>query len=268
MVRIGLDSFSYMVHLSEGAWDAMRFLDRVVELGLDGCQFDPMHLDGWNPDLVRRIGAFCSDNGLYLELGSGGFDYERLSVRLEMAADAGARALRTFIGGERHETSPELREQLIGWTTENFARLAEVAERVGAPLVLENHEDLTSEEVLRILDAVGSPFIRALVDNGNALPVGEDPVECTRRLAPYAAATHLKDWKLRWVDGVPMREGCGLGGGDARPEECYRILRAAQPDMPITLEIPSIRFDRSRQSLAEEDANVVESVRFVRALEK
>lgn len=269
MVKLGLDSFSYHVSMATmDSWSAVDwFLERIGELGLQGCQFDPMHLDGWNEPLVRRIGDYCSRHRMYLELGTGGFDYERLSRLLLLASDVNARVLRTFIGGERHETSEERRKELIGYAIANFQRLAEVAERVRIPLVLENHEDLTSAEVISILKAVGSPYIRALIDNGNALPVRENPVECVLRLAPYASACHLKDWKFRWANDIPMREGCPLGEGDAYAAESYRILRDAQPDMPITIEIASIRFDRTDQSAEEEDANVVKSVRFLRTLD-
>lgn len=269
MAKLGLDSFSYRVHLAdtETPRDVLWFIDRVVELGLDGCQFDPMHLDGWREPLVREIADACRQRGLYLELGSGGFVYDHLAPRLELAADVGARVMRTFITGERHKESEQRLNEMIGIAIENFKHLAELAERVGVPVALENHEDLTSAELIRILDAVDSPYIRALVDTGNGLPLGEDPLDCVGALIPYAAATHFKDWNVRIEDGLPIREGCPLGQGDARAAEVYSMLRAALPDLPITIEIPSIKPDNSPQTLAEEDANVVASVRFARSLE-
>lgn len=269
MAKLGLDSFSYRVHLAdtETSRDVFWFIDRAVELGLDGCQFDPMHLDGWREPLVRQIAAACERRGLYLELGSGGFVYDHLAPRLELAAEVGARAMRTFITGERHRESEQRLNEMIQLAIENFKRLAENAERLGVPVALENHEDLTSTEIIHILDAVDSPYIRALIDTGNGLPLGEDPLDCVGALIPYAAATHFKDWKVRIQDGLPIREGCPLGHGDARAAEVYSLLRAALPDLPITIELPSIRPDNSPQTLAEEDANVVESVRFARSLE-
>jgi sugar phosphate isomerase/epimerase len=269
MTKLGLDSFSYHVNMSkmDSKSAADWFLNQVVELGLRGCQFDPMHLNGWNEDLIRYIGSYCSRHSLYLELGSGGFDYERLSKRLLLASEVGARTLRTFIGGERYKTPPTVRKEWIGYTIENFQRLAEVAEKVCVPIALENHEDLTSEEIISILDAVQSPYIRALVDNGNALPVGENPVDCARRLAPYACACHLKDWKFYWESGIPMREGCPLGQGNACVAEVYHILRSAQPEMPITIEVPSIHFDHTPQDAEQEHYNVVESIQFIRNLD-
>ena len=264
MAKLGLDSFSYHRNMT-GTRDVCWFLEKVVDLGLDGCQVDPIHLRNWDPDLVREIGKFCALHGLYLELGSGGFDYDHLRGRIELAAEAGARAMRTFIGGDRWSTPQERRVEIIGYATENFRRLAGTAERVGVPLALENHEDLTSLEIAGIIDAVQSPFIRTLVDTGNGLCVGEDPVECVRRLAPYAAATHLKDWKVWWEDGVPQRQGCALGQGDARVREAYAILRSARPDMPITIEIAAVRPGDAPMSVEEEDRMVVESVGFARA---
>lgn len=270
MVKLGLDSFSYHLHLEdpENQRDVFWFIDQVEVLGLNGCQIDPRHLQGWDPELIHKIGECCADRGLYLELGSGGFDYERLSKRLELASEAGARVMRTFVSGERYCTPEEHRNNLIQWTIENFKRLAEVAEKVEVPLALENHEDLTSDEIIYILESVGSPYIRALVDTGNALPVKEDPVECTQNLAPYAAATHLKDWKVWWDNGLPCRVGCPFGHGDGKLAEVYKILRNAQPDMPVTLEIATMIFTADPDSIREEALNVQESVRFAKRLEK
>lgn len=270
MVRLGLDSFSYHLHMEdpENHRDVFWFIDKVTELELDGCHFDPMHIPGWDPALIRSIGKRCDELGLYLELGSGGFDFERLSKRLELASEVGARAMRTFIGGERYCTPADHRQNLIQWTISNFKLLAEVAERVKVPLLLENHEDLTSDEVIHILESVDSPYVKSLVDTGNALPVKEDPVECTQKLAPYAAATHLKDWKVWWDDGVPCRVGCPFGHGDGKLAQCYPILREAQPDMPVTLEVPTMIFTPDSGSICEEAINVQESVRYVKKLEK
>ena len=101
MAKYGLDSYSYHLHLAETGSDAFWFLDRVLELGLDGCQFDPMHLDNWNVDLIERIASFCREHGLYLELGSGGFEFDHLAPRIELAGRAGARSVRTFVSWNR-----------------------------------------------------------------------------------------------------------------------------------------------------------------------
>ena len=269
MLRLGLDSFSYHLHLEDldQPRDAFWFLKKIVDLGLDGCHFDPRHLRGWNEELVRGIGRFCAEHGLYLELGSGGFDYERLADRIVLASQVGARLMRTFIGGERQKVPAERRDQLVISAVESFKRLSEVAERVEIPLALENHRDLTSDEVVHIVEAVGSPFVGSYVDTANSLPVWEDPIECVRNLAPHAAGTHLKDWKHWWEEGISNTDGCALGLGDARVAEVYPILRKASPRMPITLQIPTVGPHFAVRTHEEEDRNVTASIRFVRDLE-
>ncbi len=268
MLRLGLDSYSYRHFLAgrDPHAAAFMFLNKVKELGLDGCQFDPMHLDKWNERLVRYISEFCSDNGLYLELGSGGVDYDWLCGRIQLAGEVGARSVRTFVGWERGEFGEERIRELIVITIENFKRLAEVAEKAGVPLALENHEDLTSAEVVHILDAVDSPFIRACLDNGNALSVCEDPVDCTRTLAPYVANCHLKDWVITWDNGKPIRRSCPFGEGHGRVAEVTNILRQTNPDMPITIEQPYLNPEDPNHQPECEHELVKQSVEFMRRL--
>ena len=269
MVKLGLNSFSYHLHLEDmdNPRDAFWFLRKTLELGLDGCYFDPRHLQGWNEDLVRAIGEFCRREGLYLELGSGGFDFARIAWRLSLASQVHARLVRTFIGGERQKLPEAHREQLLKSATESFKRLAEVAENLEIPLAIENHEDLTSDELIAILQAVDSPYVRAVVDNGNCFAVWEDPVECVEKLSLHAAGNHLKDGKYWWDEGILQREGCVLGRGDARVADVYPILRKADPDMPVTLEIATVGPYMTVKTLREEEQNVLQSIEYVRQLE-
>ena len=269
MLKLGLNSFSYHLHLEDmdNPRDAFWFLRKTLELGLDGCYLDPRHLQGWNEDLVSQIGEFCRKQGLYLELGSGGFDFARIARRLTLAAQFDARLVRTFIGGERQKLPEGHREKLLQSATESFKRLAEVAKSAEVPLGIENHEDLTSEEVIAVLQAVDSPYVRAVVDNGNCFAVWEDPVECAEKLSPYMVGNHLKDSKYWWDEGVLQREGCALGLGDARVAEVYPILRKADPDMPVTLEVPTVGPYMTVKTLREEEHNVLQSIEYVRKLE-
>jgi L-ribulose-5-phosphate 3-epimerase len=72
------------------------------------------------------------------------------------------------------------------WVIEAMEKCVEVAEKVGVVLGLENHWGLglTPEGVLRIVNAVDSPWLRVTTDTGNFL---EEPYE---RLA-HARAAHV-----------------------------------------------------------------------------
>lgn len=85
-------------------------------------------------------------------------------------------------------------------------------------------------------------------------------------MLPFAASTHLKDWIVRTEDGVPRWEDRPLGRGEARVADVYSLLRRERPDLPLTIEVPT-RGSCRAVTPADEDRNVVESVRFARSLD-
>lgn len=84
------------------------------------------------------------------------------------------------------------------WVIEAYAGLAKEAEKRGIVMGLENHWGLgiTPEGVLRIVDAVGSPWLQVTLDTGNFL---EDPYD---RLAKLAKCTVLLQAKTYFGGGV------------------------------------------------------------------
>jgi L-ribulose-5-phosphate 3-epimerase len=86
-------------------------------------------------------------------------------------------------------------EDGFAWCVEALAEVLPHAERLGVVLALENHWGLTvrAEGVLRILDALPSPYLAALLDTGNfPRGVGVEMYEDMRRLAPRAVLVHAK----------------------------------------------------------------------------
>ena len=76
--------------------------------------------------------------------------------------------------------------------------LAPLAEAAQLTMTIENYEGakspfVTAEELLSALDEV--PTLKFTFDAGNAA-MGEDPVECARRLADHIAYVHLQDWEI------------------------------------------------------------------------
>lgn len=268
MACIGLDSFSYHLHLQDvdHPRDAFWFLGKVLELQLDGCSFNAAHLRGWDEDMIHAIGAFCDQHGLYLEITSNASDYARLCRRLILASEVGARMLRTFIAFP--EVSEEQRRVHIRFAVENLKRLGEVAECVGVVLGIGNQPNLTTTELVDILHQVNSPFVRVSFCSAEVLGAWEDPVEAAVGLAPYITAVTLKDWRVWREGGATIHEGCVLGEGQARVADVHRILSQICPKAPITLEIPTLGPGHTLHALEEEEAHVRRSVEYAKALDQ
>jgi sugar phosphate isomerase/epimerase len=80
------------------------------------------------------------------------------------------------------------------WCIESIAKCVETAAQRGVILALENHWGLsrTPEGQMRIIDAVKSPWLGALVDTGNFL---EDPYDKIAKVAPHAVFVQAKTYE-------------------------------------------------------------------------
>ncbi|MGL4942508.1 MAG: sugar phosphate isomerase/epimerase family protein [Thermoguttaceae bacterium] len=79
------------------------------------------------------------------------------------------------------------------WVIESFEKILPTAEKCGVVLGLENHWGLgrTPEGVLRIVDAVASPWLAVTLDTGNFL---EDPYERLEKLMPKTVFVQAKTY--------------------------------------------------------------------------
>ncbi len=89
-------------------------------------------------------------------------------------------------------------EDAYGWVIESYKKILPVAEKCGVTLGLENHWGLgvTPEGVMRVVNAIDSPWLRVTLDTGNFL---EDPYA---RLAQLAKDTVLLQAKTYFGGGV------------------------------------------------------------------
>jgi sugar phosphate isomerase/epimerase len=79
------------------------------------------------------------------------------------------------------------------WVIDALERILPTAEKCGVVLGLENHWGLglTPEGVLRIVDAIDSPWLQVTLDTGNFL---ENPYEKLEKLAPKAVLLQAKTY--------------------------------------------------------------------------
>ena len=84
-------------------------------------------------------------------------------------------------------------DDAFGWVIGSIEKLLPKAEECGVVLGLENHWGLgrTPEGVLRIVNALDSPWLRVTLDTGNFL---EDPYDKLEELAPFVALLQAKTY--------------------------------------------------------------------------
>ena len=60
-------------------------------------------------------------------------------------------------------------------TLRDLQALARVAEELGVTLAIENHQDLTADEIIGLLREVSSPWLGVVLDVANPLGTAEEP---------------------------------------------------------------------------------------------
>ena len=84
-------------------------------------------------------------------------------------------------------------EEGFAWVIDAYGQLASEAKKRGVVMGLENHWGLgrTAAGVIRVVEAVNSPWLRATLDTGNFL---EDKYEQMTALAPHCALVQAKTY--------------------------------------------------------------------------
>lgn len=233
-MKIGIDSYCYHRFFGEvygdqekpaKDWSMQDFLKRAKELQVDGvslesCFFPAKSDDAWFKDLkaqlddyhLDRVYAWGHPDGL--ERGQNWTAYEEMVAAIPKAKAIGADVMRV-VGSSlmfRHEPHGPQIKALV----DMFKKAVKVAEGAGLKMAVENHIDFTGDEILQLLNDVGSPSFGLNFDTGNFLRLLDDPIASMEKLAPHVMATHVKDLmpdkKAKPTDwhffaGVPVGEG-------------------------------------------------------------
>ena len=203
-MKCGLSMYSLLAPVRAGQLDLYGFLDYAARVGAEGVELLDMFWTDENSEIIE-VKRRCAGLGLKLPVYSTSTNFfqpdaaaraqQLASLRhgVDVAAQLGAGLLRVFSGDQIPGFSLE---QGINWVVDSLATGADYAASQGVTLALENHGHVAgrSEQVHGIIEAVNSPALRANLDTGNFLLVGQDPLQAAKALVDLVALVHLKDF--------------------------------------------------------------------------
>lgn len=180
--------------------DMYGFIDYCVDQGLDAAEltsyfFDPAIDDSTFLDLrryafVRGIAISGTAIGNNFTIGAGPKleeEIEKALVWIERASLLGAPHIRFFAG-----TGKQLQQDVTRMkeACDAIERCAELAAKKGVFIGIENHGNLTSDQMLEIMDRVKNPWVGINLDTGNFL--SNDPYADLEKCAPHAINVQVK----------------------------------------------------------------------------
>jgi sugar phosphate isomerase/epimerase len=250
--RFGVSTYSYW-HFEGERYPVDKVIENAARLGFDGVEILHVQMTDDSPAALNRLKRLALINGLDLimltihqDFVSPDPDERQKAVDhtrrcIDLAYQLGTPAIRLNSGrwktiasfddlmkakGKEPPLPGYQEDDGFKWCIDSIEQCIPAAEKAGVVLALENHWGLTAsvEGVLRIYEAINSPWLGVTLDVGNLIG---DPYPQIERLAPYAVVVHFKTY---------------FGGGvwytlDLDHSKIARILRKANYTGYVNLEM-------------------------------
>jgi L-ribulose-5-phosphate 3-epimerase len=218
--RIGVSTYSFWRFRDDSKLSIEQCLEEAARMGFDGVEILHMQMDGQDNAYLQRLKRRAFTLGLDLCGFSThqGFVSPDAAVRqknvdhtlkcIELAYSLGIPTIRVNTG--RWGTTKTFDELMknrgieprldgytdddgFGWVIAALEQCLPKAKECGVLLGLENHWGLgrTADGVLRIVQAIKSPWLQVTLDTGNFL---EQPYEQMAQLAPQAVLVQAKTY--------------------------------------------------------------------------
>lgn len=210
-----LYAHAYALHLNMrfGALTPEDLLDFATRHGLRGVK---IHVeDGEGKSLAQRdtagrtaFGIKAKAQALDLHIETSATDAATLTELVAIGHATGASALRFY---PRHSGPVS---SVIAQTVADLRLLSSLDPTGKFRLLLEQHEDLCSAELVQIVRAVGNPRLHLLFDFGNMINALEAPLDALSVQAPHISDVHIKDCEVLADRGGWAHLACISGSGD------------------------------------------------------
>jgi L-ribulose-5-phosphate 3-epimerase len=220
MPRFGVSTYSFWQFRHEPLRDVGKCIELASEWGFGGVEILHRQMTDETPGYLQKLKRTAFVNGVSLCGFSThqGFLSRDPAVRkknidhtnhcIELAYAMGIPTMRVNTGtwgtskdfdelmkNRGIEKVPEglTEEEGFGWVIDSLGECVKTAEKCGVLLGLENHWGLgrTPEGVLKVVEAVKSPWLQVTMDTGNFL---EDPYDRLEQLAPKTVLVQTKTY--------------------------------------------------------------------------
>ncbi len=252
MKGISICHYSYHRTWEAKKWSCDDLVDAVAGLGVGAVDFHIRYL-GDSSSAGQRVGDALGRSGLELSGLSMSNNFNQIDPTefrreidavvewMRVAAEVEAPVSRIFGGHCADRADSGALSDALTRVRGALEEVTREAEKLGVVLALENHGGLPclGAEQVEVIDAIGSPHLRATVDIGNYMGCGQEGVDGTRIAAPRAAYVHVKDMEKVESSDTPWGWGiqsCTVGQGSVDVPGCLRGLAAAGYDGYVALE--------------------------------
>jgi sugar phosphate isomerase/epimerase len=198
-MKVGCCAYSFRQYLSSGKMSLFDFLEKGVEMGLDGVELTSYYFPSTDDKFLYNVKRKAYLLGLDISGTAVGNNFcladeakraEQVAMTkswIDNSVKLGAPCMRVFAGGvPAGHTEEEARK----WCIDSLKECLDYAKPRGILLALENHGGITStaDQTLSIIKAVDDEWLGVNLDTGNFRNAYED----IEKTAPYSITCHAK----------------------------------------------------------------------------
>ncbi len=247
---LGFDNFSVRAM----KWNASQLIDYAASLKLDSLFLTDLDVyESFEPRYLRDLKKKAADNGLFIYAGSWsicptskffknkwGTAEEHLALGIRVAKELGSPAFRCILGMGDDRATPGGIEARMADAIKVCKSGRSQALDAGVKIAIENHAgDMQAWELAGLCEEAGKEYVGVTFDTGNATWTMEDPLNSLEILAPYIAASALRD-SMVWQDpGGATVQWTSMGEGVVDFQTFVPRFIELCPKVPINVEIIS-----------------------------
>ena len=246
-VPLGLDGHS----LRGMKWKATQLIEFAAERRLDAVLLNSLnYFESLEDSHLLRIKDLASRHEMRIYVGAGGIcenaakfsnkwgnAEEMLATGIRVAASVGSPVVNVRIGSIADRFLEGGIQPRIDEAVRVLKASSKRAKDAGIKFGFENHAaDLRSEELLELIEAVGTDVCGAMLDPGNGVWAMEDPMLHLQALAPHVVCNSLRDYMV-WesAEGATF-QWTAVGDGLMDVSTYVQTLATSNPGMPVFVE--------------------------------
>ena len=211
-MAIGLSTYAFFWRWSERAPRPLTLFDmleQTSDLGVPVFQIcDYPAIESFSDGELAELGEAAADYGITLELGTRGVRPDHLERYLDLAGALGATVVRSMLRTADHQPSTEEATSLL-------KQVLPAYEDAGVRIALETYEQVSTTDLMAVVDGVDSPNLGVCLDPANCVARLELPADVVAGTAARVLNIHVKDFEFTrqagWVGFTLV--GCPLGQG-------------------------------------------------------
>ncbi len=248
--RLGFDNYS----VRGMKWHAPELIDYAASLRLDSLFLTDLDVyQSFEEGYLRDLKKKAADNGLVIYAGSWsicptskffknkwGTAEEHLALGLRVARALESPAFRCILGMGPDRATPGGIEARMSDTIKVCRSARSQALDAGVKIAIENHAgDMQAWELAGLCEEAGKEYVGVTLDTGNAVWTMEDPMESLEILAPYVAASALRDSMIWQTPHGAVIQWTAMGEGLIDYQAFVRRFVELCPTVPVNVEIIS-----------------------------